>query len=803
MAAAVGAAVAWWATGEPEPVEGVIDVNGAPPPPVVGFKAGAGLGKTGCALEQIAAIPGVEQLNVEIYVPGHKLAEELAQRARSAAPGLRVRVIKGRGDPKNPEAALCQKAELAEAIGRSGLNVMGSLCRLKDRRCEFEAGCRYLAQFRDSAPAIRIMAHAAMFAQRNKDLPRPDLVVVDESFWSGSLVHQRLALDRLTEVERWRARLKKTKRAKNETPEEAIAEAFAQVKARKEAADRLLEAEDFARRVRSAFEDGRDPRTVVTAEDCRIVAAVEWGSRSGPGITPDLPHAQQKQLWASWRNDECTKAGRFWNLLEAEHEHPERPIQRIVLERDAETRDGDRRHLLHLHYRRELRLPAVPVILLDADLDPVIASKFWPTVRVVDIPVRQQAHVVQVIDRSCSMRFLLGGGEDDQPRADRRLAELQRTALRLLGDGGLLVTYKAALERLELPAEIDAVHLGDLRGRDGYKHHDVAVVAGRLEPSVEMLERIARGLFGDEAAPLQIIEPDANGLRRYPTEQRRYRMGGGGILEENTGPAVDVSVHPDTRAEAILEQIREREVEQAVARLRLVHRDRRATIWLLTNVPLDLEVAELVTWNALARDREGIACRRWAGVWLCSPGERAKAAPDLWPSQGAVRQGERRKGCTESSRLNPRAVRTPFPPYPAWGSIGLNREAATLVSYRRPGHQRGSPHRAYVPGSVWCTDTARADLEAVTGPVATVTILGTIRRDQPGVIVSSEDPAPLAVPIAANEPLHVIGIDAAWAFSGGRERWTLAVGNRLSASVWTRARSRTIGAAMVAGAVGR
>ena len=67
---------------------------------------------------------------------------------------------------------------------------------------------------------------------------------------------------------------------------------------------------------------------------------MEWGSRGGPGITPGLPHAQQKQLWSDWQSDECAKAGQFWNLLAAEHQHPERPIQRIVLERDEQTKDG-------------------------------------------------------------------------------------------------------------------------------------------------------------------------------------------------------------------------------------------------------------------------------------------------------------------------------------------------------------------------------------------------------------------------------------------------------------------------------
>ena len=296
------------------------------------------------------------------------------------------------------------------------------------------------------------------------------------------------------------------------------------MKARKEADDRKQDAEDFARRVRSAFEDGRDPRTVVTAEEAEIVAGVEWGSRGGPSITPGMAHKAQVNAWQSWQRDECAKAGRFWNLLAAEHEHPDRPMQRIVLERDAPTPDGDRRHLLHLHHRRDLTLPAVPVILLDADLDPVIAAKFWPDVRMVEIPVRQQAEIVQVVDRSCSMRFLLGGAEGDQQRADNRLAELERFAGRVLADGGLFVSYKAALERMKLPAGVDAVHLGNLRGRDGYKHHDVAVVAGRLEPSVGELERMARAMFGDEAEPIATVAPGDHGGTRYPTEQRRYRM---------------------------------------------------------------------------------------------------------------------------------------------------------------------------------------------------------------------------------------------------------------------------------------
>ena len=230
MAGTVSAAVAWGVT-TADQIDGVIDLNGAPPPPRTGFKVGAGGGKTAAALDEIAAIPGIEQMHVEIYVPDHTLAKELAERIhagvvarRPPATGgnldfnveLRAVMIHGRGAADNPDRpALCKKAELAEQVAKAGLNVMGSLCRLKGKdgepgeECEFAASCPYLAQFRNTAPAIRILPHANVFVVRNKDLPAPDLIVVDERFWPNAVVHTRLALDRLTEASRWRHRSRK------------------------------------------------------------------------------------------------------------------------------------------------------------------------------------------------------------------------------------------------------------------------------------------------------------------------------------------------------------------------------------------------------------------------------------------------------------------------------------------------------------------------------------------------------------------------------------------------------------------
>jgi hypothetical protein len=57
-------------------------------------------------------------------------------------------------------------------------------------------------------------------------------------------------------------------------------------------------------------------------------------------------------------------------------------------------------------------------------------------------------------------------------------------------------------------------------------------------------------------------------------------------------------VHPDWRVQAMVEQIREAEMIQAIDRLRLIHSPREKTVIILCNIPVD----ELVTRRELAGD---------------------------------------------------------------------------------------------------------------------------------------------------------------------------------------------------------
>ena len=96
----------------------------------------------------------------------------------------------------------------------------------------------------------------------------------------------------------------------------------------------------------------------------------------------------------------------------------------------------------------------------------------------------------------------------------------------------------------------------------------------------------------------------------------------------NGGPNVaEVQVHPDTRCQAMLEQVREAEIAQAVDRVRPVFNRRRIIV--LTNVALDLTVDHALTWPELRPGKFAYAFARH-GVLPLSAKDLCRGFPDLW-----------------------------------------------------------------------------------------------------------------------------------------------------------------------------
>jgi len=112
-------------------------------------------------------------------------------------------------------------------------------------------------------------------------------------------------------------------------------------------------------------------------------------------------------------------------------------------------------------------------------------------------------------------------------------------------------------------------------------------------------------------------------------------------MRDGSTERVNVSVHPDPRVQAVVEQGREAEMVQAIDRLRLIHNEKRKTVYILCSIPLDLAVDELVTWKQLTGDRrlsDALAdcdARGWDALPLAAK-EMSRLFPNLWATKKAA-----------------------------------------------------------------------------------------------------------------------------------------------------------------------
>jgi hypothetical protein len=398
-----------------------------------------------------------------------------------------------------------------------------------------------------------------------------------------------------------------------------------------------------------------------------------------------MSHATQRTRLAAYQRSEALKLYRFWKILEAEIERPG-PLRQIELRRDAVRWRGDEMmDRIYLSWRRDLELPDVPVLVLDADLDPTIGRKFLPRLEVVEVPVERRAEVIQVRDTACSRRRLLAWDEAPEAevsRAANRLADVQAlfNVEAARGNRVLLVTYKAAATRLTVPAGCAVEWFGNIRGLDRYKNFDTVIVAGRQQLPVDAVEAQARALFADDPEPLnltgELVEQD-----------RGYR------LRDGSHACARVWVHLDPRVQAVLEQVRERETAQAIDRLRLIHRTVPARVIVLSNLVLDLTVDRLTTWREIMPSRLEQAAAHGPAVPL-SASELHRCFPKLWLTFKAARYDQ--DMCPFSHIID------------LLGKTGIYRHA----QYKRGNQKRPTPAlvRSDAPDP-------RAALESVVGPV--------------------------------------------------------------------------------------
>jgi len=165
------------------------------------------------------------------------------------------------------------------------------------------------------------------------------------------------------------------------------------------------------------------------------------------------------------------------------------------------------------------------------------------------------------------------------------------------------------------------------------------------EPPPIEVDHKARALFWDDNIPLQHDEFGDN--ENLPLELRGFltseRFEGG-------SQGVETRTFSDSRVEAVHQQIREAESIQAIARLRLVHNKQRKRVFILSNVPLEIPVDQLVKFEDLMPDRLEYEFLKAGNIPL-TPLGLLKLRPDLAGSEDTVRKMLKRSVISDVDRL--------------------------------------------------------------------------------------------------------------------------------------------------------
>jgi hypothetical protein len=615
-------------------------------------------------------------------VPTLEKAEEQAAeyRALSSRQSMTARVVRGRGapDPRNPDEAMCPRHEVVTRAAQMGVNVQSEIC---DGGCSLRFSCgfqRQLTIFRQDPIGLFLMAHDYLWLPC--PAPRPDFVIADESVIAKATETISFDPARILDDSKWacpkdldramylRGTATLVRAAVTEHPRRELAflrDMSVTDEPLKDAADHLRMKEEAKPAVNGAMPDKLIADILDTIEAREVLKVFRLFAQ----IRLELRQLRAR-LNSVWFDPAC--------LVKVDGQMERAP--RLFVSR----------------VRRPYRLrKETPVLCLDGTGSLSLNRKiFGEHMTAERFAVPRDAKVYQVNNKTFSRQSITGCDRSGVPRSDRNLREAATLRAQVvefldtLPGNVLLVSYKAAIEALidDLPAHVATAHFGALRGLNAFAHCETVVVMGREQPSAQAIEALTR--------PFTATDPDPFlPMGDYVLQSRGRRL-----RDPDAPNVVHAQVHFDPRCQAMLEQIREAEMVQAIDRVRPIFNHRK--VFVLNSLPLDLTVDRALTWSELRPGKFVLAFARF-GVLPLSPGDLSRCFPDLWRSESAAREAVKwwRKTGGESQ------IDILF------GGIPLFSSGALRTSYRRKG-QRGPLACALVRSDL---SAPRAVLEGMVG----------------------------------------------------------------------------------------
>ena len=547
----------------------------------IAIKAAAGLGKTSEVIRELilGQVKYQKEVHVEYYVPTHNLSTQLADDLKQEyqlhaerindeeRPSINVAVLKGRQQLDDAGNPLCNKREQVNDLVNMGYSVASKLCKNDSGQCEYYDSCGYQKQFKAQIidtkgiilPAVTIMTHAQLFHERHSFLPKPDFVVIDESFYQAGI---------------------------EEVPVSNILKILSSEEG--EPSNVLKAIRDFVLDDKPLLKSLR--KLKVTKEDM-LNEAKRFSYKNINNINPKQSAEEQ--------------------ILEIKENAPKYEKFDYVLTQLADELTNSNRDDSYLFYvdktnkeqlvfmkRKEMNVPSgIPILFIDADLNEDVIKLFRPDTKVINIPVERKATVHQ-FSKTLS---------EYSRKNNKNVFDEINTFLGLVNQdkSTLIVTTKKLRKELTKESKTQMKqtgryekasinHFANLRGLNEFKHFNRVIIIDRNQPNNEHLEQRAKALWFD--TDINITTCKDKGEQTYPRRKSGLRM------KDHSKQSVNVSYHPDKHVQALLRIHREAEITQALDRLRLLRgNNNNRQVFIATSIPVDITVDYYWDWNLLQR----------------------------------------------------------------------------------------------------------------------------------------------------------------------------------------------------------
>ncbi|MGA0530783.1 bifunctional DNA primase/polymerase [Hansschlegelia sp. KR7-227] len=289
----------------------------------------------------------------------------------------------------------------------------------------------------------------------------------------------------------------------------------------------------------------------------------------------------------------------------------------------------------HLRISRRMKLnwADVPCLLLDASANMKLVEKaFGRTPTPVRVPVIPHQRVALCVDRSYSDYQILPRGGDNAEQIAAKEANVRRIRLALAMNADfaapgrqLFTATKKVLKVVKAgwraPDNLDTMHYGDVRGRDGAKNHVGLMPVGRSQFPISTNDALAAAYGYDDEVPPQPYDLRGDGLTidDKGNAVELFRVKEDRVVRLRNGHDVirKVPSMPEGYGRWIDEGWRDQEMAQTIGRPRCIYRTADSvppTIMIhSTAVPDDVIVDELFSDDAMVKHSAPAEARRLAG----------------------------------------------------------------------------------------------------------------------------------------------------------------------------------------------